>query len=122
MEYPLKRPSWLRWQKGPASLWLDIYIAAAAIPAMLVPILVEQRRLGSDFKTAFLRWLDVIATNGPTTYDYLITAVFVISLGWFTYLSDSPRVKERDKFYVFLMFCGGAIGIGQRVLIHHFTR
>ncbi len=120
MELPSKRPSWLRWQKENLSVWLHVYLIVTIIPAALIPILIEQRRLGSDFKTAFVAWVDQLAKRGPTTYDYLLSAAILIFLGWFTYFSNSPRVKDSDKFYVFLLFCISTLGAVQQLLIHHF--
>jgi len=122
MEFPFKRPSWLRWQKERLSLWLHVYLVVTIIPVALIPILIEQHRLGSAFKTAFDAWVDQLAKRGPTTYDYFLSAAILILLGWYTYFSKSPRVKESDKFYVFLLFCIGTLGTVQQVLIHHFIR
>ena len=74
MEFPFKRPPWLRWQTARLSPWLNIFIVVGAVVSILVPILTEQHQLGSDFGTAFFVRMNRLETEGPTTYDYVVWA------------------------------------------------
>lgn len=47
----------------------------------------------------------------PPSHDYLAAAIAAtILLIWFTYFSGSRHVKDHDRFAVFLMLCGAAVG------------
>jgi hypothetical protein len=47
---------------------------------------------------------------GPSFLEIVFWLLLSATLIWFTYFSRSPRVKDSDKFVVFVMFCGAAVG------------
>lgn len=75
-------------------------------------------RSGGEFKTVFWTVLQRRAASEPSITDFAITALTAIALGWFTYFSKSKQVTDADKFAVFLMFCGAAIGLVTFIVRH----
>lgn len=49
--------------------------------------------------------------RGPTAVDLGVSIPLITFLIWFTYFSKNRLVKDSDRFTVFLMLCGGALGL-----------
>lgn len=65
---------------------------------------------GGEFNKAFVAAMQDRQTSGPRAIEIELTFALQAGLIWFTYFSKSNLVKDHDKFAVFLMFCGAAVG------------
>ena len=105
----MQRPAWLRWQKIQLSPWL----VAAMLVTGLVPVgyLVgrDWLRLSSGSPEELERFIrEITYAPSPALIVYALVAQGLLL--WFTYFSGSTRVRQSDKFAVFLMLTGSAIG------------
>ena len=76
---------------------------------------------GGDFNKAFVAAMQARQTSGPRAIEIELILVLQAALIWFTYFSKSSLVRDHDKFAVFLMFCGAAVG-GVILLARWFIR
>lgn len=106
----MKRPLWLRWQPLRCSPWLGVYLAAALFLPLLAPAFLEWRRDGTEFWQAYETWAHRYDTGALWLFYILYALATAGFLVWFTYFSRSPRVKDADRLFVFLMLCGASVG------------
>jgi hypothetical protein len=80
-----------------------------ALPSLLLPLVREGSRLfeGSLEEPLRLAHRMVGEPSPPWLVGYLLATQAL--LVWFTYFSRSARVKDSDKFAVFLLMCVAAI-------------
>ena len=116
----MKRPPWLRWQAIRFSPWLVAYLVFWSLVAWVLPVLLEWHKVGGSFGQAYWTYSQRMSETGPTPYLYFSGLAGTVFLTWFTYFSQSLRVKDHDRFAVFLMLCGGVLG-GVLILLRVFV-
>jgi len=105
----MQRPPWLQWPGFRLSAWLTVALVAMGLPPILNPVAREWTALTSGDPEAVLTAVHRIF-NDPS--PWWLTAYAVVTealLVWFTYFSGSARVKDHDKFWVFVVMCFAAI-------------
>ncbi len=109
-ESPRKFP-WLRLQPLRMSPWLLAWILFEFLAVLLPPICFEWTRNGHDWAKAFLAAGQQRARGVLTPLDIALAGLLTPPFIWFTYFSNNKRVRDSDKFAVFLMFCGAGLGL-----------
>jgi len=114
----MRFPSWLRRQSIRFSPWLLLYFLLVGVLPFFSAVLLEWRRRGGTLAQAYFAWVANYQLPSAAVISYWFAGVGL--LVWFTYFSKNARVKDHDKFVVFLMLCGavgGWIVMGIRLLI-----
>jgi hypothetical protein len=88
---------------------------------MVVFIAPYWRASGGDFMKAYFAAIQALRTGRPNTVEVALFLPLTAGLIWFTYFSRSRVVKDHDKFAVFLMLCGAAVG-WVLMLVRFFSR
>lgn len=115
-----ERSSWLHWQPIRFSPWLMTTVIVVWIFYMVLFVAPYWQASGGDFNRAFVAAMQA-RQAGPRAIEIELTFAFQAGLIWFTYFSKSNSVKDHDKFAVFLMLCGAAVG-GVILLVRWFIR
>ena len=99
----MRRPEWLHWQPIRLSAWLWVFLYISALPPIGYLLVVTRRPL-SPFSGIGLSRLAREFYSLPRLPVVIVYSVASqLLLIWFTYFSGSPRVREHDKFSVFMM-------------------
>jgi cell division protein FtsW (lipid II flippase) len=116
----LTRPRWLRLQPLNISPWLTTYIFAAF--ALYLLTLFAPAWKGTPSLSQLIERVGEEQTSGKLYWQQAVFAapVWIVFL-WFTYYCGSKRVRDSDKFLVFLMFCVAALGLVMISLRHFFA-
>jgi hypothetical protein len=85
-----------------------LYVFLVGFSPLLIAVLFEWRLRGGAFLEAYAAM--VLKYQSPSIAVILYWILATLFLVWFTYFSRSPRVKDHDKFAVFLMLCGAVVG------------
>jgi len=104
-----KSLSWLRWQPIKFSPWLLFYLLFVFISVWLIEGFHEQFLHGGTLSAAFSR-IRFQRPAAPFMLYFVYGGLANLFLLWFTFFSRSPRVKDHDKFAVFLMLSGALVG------------
>jgi hypothetical protein len=109
---------WLTWQRIQFSPWLVTYLFFMGLCPLFVATIYEWRVRGRGFHEAYFTFFANYQHPSVAVILYWVsTTAFLI---WFTYFSKNSRVKNHDRFTVFLMLCGsvaGGIVLAARLLI-----
>lgn len=105
----MQRPPWLRWHGFRLSAWLTVALLAMGLPPVLYPVAREWTPLTSGDPEMLLGAVHRIFNDPSPWWLTVYAAVTQAALVWFTYFSKSARVKEQDKFWVFVVMCLAAI-------------
>jgi len=109
----MPRPEWLHRQPIRFSPWVWIFCVASAMPLVAYLALsagLPWSSLSLDHVTREL----YSQKRAPTMIAYgLLSELLLI---WFTYFSGNHRVRDHDKFSVFLLLSGSAVGLALLVL------
>jgi hypothetical protein len=101
-------PVCLRWQSIRFSPWLLLYFLLVGVCPFLSAVLLEWRRRGGPLGQAYFAWVANYQSAAAAVILYWLAGVgFLV---WFTYFSKNARVKDHDKFAVFMMLCGAVGG------------
>ncbi len=103
------RPPWLRWQRIEFSPWLMTYIFLTGIPLFGPVLLALYRNRDENPGTRYVE-LTRLIDKQPSALSCAYAALITLFLIWFAYYSGNKKVTETDKFVVFLMLCGAAVG------------
>lgn len=106
----MRRPSWLRWQAVTLSPWLLVTILLGWILYLALTVGPYWSQSGGAFLRAYVASTQHHSMYGPSVLEIVLSLLLAAGLIWFTYFSKSPRVRDSDKFVVFLMLCGAAVG------------
>jgi hypothetical protein len=106
----MQRPVWLRWQKIRLSLWLTVFLLAMGLPSIMLPLVREGPRLVSGSPDEPLRLVHRVLSDPTPPWLIAYALVTQSILIWFTYFSRNAKVKDSDRFVVFLVLCLVAIG------------
>lgn len=90
-------------------MWLTVALLGMGLPSILYPVVREWTALTSGVPEELLAAASRIA-NEPS--PWWLTAYLLMTqalLLWFTYFSRSPRVRDNDRFWVFLVMCVAAL-------------
>jgi len=109
----MQRPSWLRWHGFRISTWLTVVLLIMGLPSLMVsfvvPLVDALPRLQEGSLDEPLRLAHQILTQPSPAWLNIYAMVTQALLLWFTYFSRSPRVKDCDKFAVFVVMCVAAL-------------
>ena len=115
------RPVWLRWQPIRFSSWLVATVFGWGILYTGLLIAPYWRSNDGDLIKLYFAAVKVRVARGPSAIEVALSVLLTAGLFWFTYFSKNSRVKDHDKFAVFLMFCGAAAG-WSLMLVRYFLR
>ena len=109
----MQRPSWLRWHGFRISAWLTVALLVMGLPSLIVsfvmPLVDALPRLQGGSPDELLLLAHQILTQPSPAWLNGYALVTQALLAWFTYFSGSPRVKDCDKFAVFVVMCVAAL-------------
>jgi hypothetical protein len=109
----MRHPAWLRWHGFQISAWLTVVLLIIGLPALMVsfvlPIVDALPRLQESSPDELLRLAHQILTRPSPAWLNVYVLVTEALLVWFTYFSGSPRVRDCDKFVVFVVMCVQAL-------------
>ena len=101
----MQRPQWLRWRGFRISAWLTVALLAMGLPPVVTPVVREWAALTSGVPEELIGAAERILRQPTPAWLNAYAAATQVVLVWFTYFSRSPRVKDHDKFAVFLVMC-----------------
>jgi hypothetical protein len=106
----MRRPSWLRWQAVTFSPWLLVTILLGWILYLALTVGPYWSQSGRAFWRAYVASAEHHSMYGLSVLEIVLWLLLTATLIWFTYFAKNPRVKDSDKFAVFLMLNGAAVG------------
>jgi len=100
------------------SPWLIGTLIVTALLYFVLLIAPDRHANGADFTRAYSTSVRAKYGHGPSILDATISLPLVAFLVWFSYFSKSELVKDHDRFVVFLMLCGAALGLVLTAIRH----
>jgi hypothetical protein len=99
----------LRWQGFCISAWLTVALLAMGLPPVVAPVAREWAALTSGVPEELIGAAErILRQPTPAWLTVYALATQAVSV-WFTYFSRSSKVKDHDKFVVFLVICVAAL-------------